>query len=300
MKGILFADIGTPAQPTLKSVALFLGRFLSDKQVISLPWGLRHLVVWGCIVPFRTFIVWKRYKMISNPHSPLYTNIQRLTTTVQQMLKGTHLVTFGFRHSCPSISNAITFLSQNGCRQIEIHILSPLYSESINGSIIEYCKAFPQVTIRHTLEPVVKAWAEKVKDASFVVMSFHSLPQSEAAIAYYNSAAQLAEEIATVAKLPKDRYMISFQSRFSYGKWLGPSTEEIQDILIAKGIPCVTVITPGFVLDNIETLWELDIFYKNRFLSRGGKEWNVVPCLQDSRTFYETFVSNYSSNHLSC
>jgi protoporphyrin/coproporphyrin ferrochelatase len=42
------------------------------------------------------------------------------------------------------------------------------------------------------------------------------------------------------------------------------------------------VISPGFAADCVETLEELAIGLKATFLEKGGEQFTVVPCLNDS------------------
>ena len=44
----------------------------------------------------------------------------------------------------------------------------------------------------------------------------------------------------------------------------------------------ILVICPGFSSDCVETLEEISIQGKESFLSSGGKNFDVVPCLNDS------------------
>lgn len=65
-------------------------------------------------------------------------------------------------------------------------------------------------------------------------------------------------------------------------KWLGPSASAEIGRLSASGVDGVNVICPGFACDCTETLVEIAEGLKGEFLSRGGKTFNYVPCLNDS------------------
>ena len=49
-----------------------------------------------------------------------------------------------------------------------------------------------------------------------------------------------------------------------------------------KGVKNLIVITPGFASDCIETLEEVSMEYKDLFLELGGKNFSLIPCLNDS------------------
>jgi ferrochelatase len=75
---------------------------------------------------------------------------------------------------------------------------------------------------------------------------------------------------------------ISFQSRFGPKEWLKPYTADVLHKLIDDGVKNLLVITPGFASDCIETLEEVNMEYKDLFLEAGGKNFSLVPCLNDS------------------
>jgi ferrochelatase len=51
--GILLMNVGTPDEPTVKSVKTYLREFLLDPDVIDIPAPLRHLLVRGIILRTR-------------------------------------------------------------------------------------------------------------------------------------------------------------------------------------------------------------------------------------------------------
>ncbi len=56
---------------------------------------------------------------------------------------------------------------------------------------------------------------------------------------------------------------LSYQSRSVPVKWLEPSTDEMIRSLAQKGIKNILVVPISFVSDHIETLYEIDMLYKN-------------------------------------
>ena len=74
----------------------------------------------------------------------------------------------------------------------------------------------------------------------------------------------------------------TFQSRFGPDKWLQPYTDKTLEALPKEGKKNVLVICPGFSSDCVETLEEISIQGKESFISAGGKNFDVVPCLNDN------------------
>lgn len=81
----------------------------------------------------------------------------------------------------------------------------------------------------------------------------------------------------------------TFQSRFGPQQWLTPYTDKTLENLPKEGIKNLLVICPGFASDCVETLEEINIQGRESFLSNGGKNFDLVPCLNDSSDHIELF-----------
>ena len=55
-----------------------------------------------------------------------------------------------------------------------------------------------------------------------------------------------------------------------------------QDSWATMGIKNLLVICPGFASDCVETLEEIAIQGKESFLKSGGKNFDMIPCLNDN------------------
>ena len=75
----------------------------------------------------------------------------------------------------------------------------------------------------------------------------------------------------------------TFQSRFGPQEWLKPYTDKTFEILPTEGKKNILVICPGFSSDCVETLEEILIQGKEIFLSAGGNNFDLVPCLNDNQ-----------------
>ena len=88
----------------------------------------------------------------------------------------------------------------------------------------------------------------------------------------------------------------TFQSRFGPQEWLTPYTDKTLESLPGEGIKNLLVICPGFASDCVETLEEIDIQGRESFLSNGGENFELIPCLNDSQEhidLFETLVKKY-------
>ena len=74
----------------------------------------------------------------------------------------------------------------------------------------------------------------------------------------------------------------TFQSRFGPAEWLTPYTEEKLIEFATGKYKNVMLICPGFSSDCIETIEEIGLRAKEVFIKNGGKNFTLVPCLNDN------------------
>jgi len=63
--------------------------------------------------------------------------------------------------------------------------------------------------------------------------------------------------------------------------WLQPYTEDTLKALIKRGVRKLTIVSPSFAVDCLETLQEVAIEYRDKFLEMGGERLTLVPALND-------------------
>ena len=72
-----------------------------------------------------------------------------------------------------------------------------------------------------------------------------------------------------------------YQSRFGSVEWLQPYTEDTLKLLAERGVRKLTVVSPSFAVDCLETLEEVAMDYRDEFLKLGGERLTLVPALND-------------------
>ena len=108
---------------------------------------------------------------------------------------------------------------------------------------------------------------------------------------YCQKTSRLLSESYTNLKI-----MTTFQSRFGPQEWLKPYTDKTLEELPKKGINNLLVICPGFASDCVETLEEINIQGRESFLSKGGKNFDLIPCLNDNPdhiNLFEKLIKKY-------
>ena len=66
---------------------------------------------------------------------------------------------------------------------------------------------------------------------------------------------------------------------------LEPETSEVIKILAEQGIEKLFVYPISFVADNSESLYEIDILFRNKALSYGVDIFHTIPCLNTDDSF---------------
>ncbi len=90
---------------------------------------------------------------------------------------------------------------------------------------------------------------------------------------------ETARRLGAALELAPGQWSVGFQSRMGRTPWISPATEDRLTALIDAGQRRVVVLTPSFVADCLETLEEVGIGLRERFLSRGGESFVLAPCL---------------------
>jgi ferrochelatase len=127
----------------------------------------------------------------------------------------------------------------------------------------------------------LRAYWHKHGRGELLVMSFHGLPKRGSEV-YERQCRTTALLLSAALGLREGAWKVTFQSRFGYAPWLQPYTEPALVEAAKAGVGRVDVACPGFVSDCLETLEELGIGARRRFLEAGGREFHLVPCLNES------------------
>jgi ferrochelatase len=251
-------------------VRAYLAEFLSDPRVVALPRLVWLPILHGIVLPRRSHASAEKYRQIWTPEgSPLAVHTRK-----QAELLGAD---YAMRYGQPSLSQALRSIPD------VVVPLYPQYSDSATGSVIDLIPpGIPFVRDFHAHPGYIEALAAQVRRhrrSDMLVMSFHGLPKRGAA-EYERQC--LATGNLVAEKLDLKNFKIAFQSRFGFAEWLQPYTEPTLVELARAGRAEVDVFCPGFVSDCLETLEEIGIAAKARFLEAGGRELNVIPCLNEA------------------
>ena len=310
-KGVLIAYLGTPDSPDVLSVRRYLKEFLSDPRIIEVPKIIWCFILNIFILNFRSFNSARLYKSIwTDGGSPLLVNCIKIKEKVQKSLPSNYQVALGMRYGNPSIKSALNELKEANCRDVEVITLFPHYSATTVGSIfdavsteIKSWRWVPSVKFLNSYHdnPLLIEILSKRIQKSFdsqgkpdkLVFSYHSIPKKyfDSGDPYHCLCQKTSRLIAEKLSLDEKDYITAFQSRFGPSEWLKPYTSETMKSLPKEGIKSVQVVSPGFGVDNLETLQEIDIENKEYFEDAGGENFHYIPCLNDDDDHVEFLIS---------
>ena len=310
-KGVLIAYLGTPDSPDVLSVRRYLKEFLSDPRIFEVPNIIWWFILNIFILNFRSFNSARLYKSIwTDGGSPLLVNCIKIKEKVQKSLPSNYQVALGMRYGNPSIKSALNELKEANCRDIEVITLFPHYSATTVGSIfdavsteIKSWRWVPSVKFLNSYHDnplLIEILSKRIKKSfesqgkpDKLVFSYHSIPKKyfDSGDPYHCLCQKTSRLIAEKLSLDEKDYITAFQSRFGPSEWLKPYTSETMKSLPKEGIKSVQVVSPGFGVDNLETLQEIDIENKEYFEDPGGEIFHYIPCLNDDDDHVEFLIS---------
>ncbi len=303
--GVLLVNLGTPAAPTAGAVRRYLAEFLSDPRVVEIPRALWLPVLYGVILLVRPARSARKYAEIwSDAGSPLAVHTAQQAELLAKSLAARDpawRVEHAMRYGEPSIGAALDRLRTAGCDRILVLPLYPQYAASTTASTMDAVGAWlararnvPELRfIKHfhdhaayiaaLASGVRRHWRANGRGGK-LIMSFHGLPQFalERGDPYHCECHKTARLLAEALELDEREWRVTFQSRFGRAAWLQPYTEPTLVQMAREGTSRVDVVCPGFVADCLETLEEVGIGAKRAFLAAGGREFHLVPCLNES------------------
>ncbi len=318
---VLFCNLGTPEAPTASALRKYLAEFLGDHRVVEIPKAIWWLILHGIILRVRPAKSAAKYASIwTEQGSPLAVWTERQAGHLGQALasRGHHIeVRHAMRYGQPSVASQLDALKAQGVERVLIVPAYPQYSGTTTASVFDAVYAWALKTRRipemrfvnhyHDDSGYIDALAQTVRahwqdhgQPDQLVMSFHGVPARTLALGdpYHCECHKTARLLAERLGLPKDRYKVTFQSRFGKAKWLEPYTEPTLVALAQAGTKRVDVMCPGFTSDCLETLEEINDEAREAFLHAGGEQFHYIPCLNDRPDWLQA-LAGLCEQHLS-
>ncbi len=309
--GVLLINLGTPDSTSWWDIRKYLKEFLSDRRVIEVNPILWKIILNLFILTFRPSKTAHAYKKIwkqdTNESPLLYFTRSQAKKLKDKIGKENLIIDFAMRYGNPSIMTKLNFLKDLGCENIVVLPLYPQYAAATTATVCdEVYRSLMNMRWQPSLQiiphyesnpyyinAIVKSIKKKVESISWkpdlIISSYHGIPKK-----YFDKGDPYHCYCHKTSRLIKESYdsidiQTTFQSRFGPQEWLTPYTDKTLENLPSKGIKNLLVICPGFASDCVETLEEIDIQGRNSFLKNGGKNFDLIPCLNDNSDHIELF-----------
>jgi len=298
---VLLLQMGGP--DSIADIEPFLYNLFCDRDIISIGPAFLQPLLARFIARRRSGKVSAYYSKIGGK-SPIRELTEQQASELEKKLGDRYRCFVAMRYSRPDTAEALAAVSREGIKRIIALPLYPHFSRATTGSSLNQLErdlARSNENIELTIvrqfcdhPQYIAALAEKIEKGLAgiekrgdvqLLFSAHGLPQS-----FIDSGDPYLEQIQTTVRLVMERFAdishhLSFQSRAGPVKWLEPSTEDKISELAAKGAGPLLVVPISFVSDHIETLYEIDIQYREEALSLGLNEFSRVEALNSSEKF---------------
>ena len=316
--GVLLINLGTPDSTSWWDIRKYLKEFLSDRRVIEVNPILWQIILNLFILTFRPSKTAHAYKKIwrkQSNESPLLFFTRNQAHKLKGVMENEKtIVEFAMRYGNPSIKSRLGMLKEKGCENIIILPLYPQYAGATTATVCdEVYRSLMQMRWQPSLQIVPHYESEpyyiraltnsiekKIKEINWkpdlIISSYHGIPKS-----YFDKGDPYYCYCSKTTRLMKEMFnkieiQTTFQSRFGPQEWLTPYTDKTLERLPSKGIKNLLVICPGFASDCVETLEEINIQGREIFLKNGGKNFDLIPCLNDNSdhiNLFSTLVTSY-------
>lgn len=245
-------------------------------------------------------------------------------------------VALAMRYGQPSMEEALQRLYACGVRRVYVLPLYPQYARSsfetavvhalethqcleLEGmELISLPAFYSDEGYRRVLADSVRPYLEEPFDK--LVVSMHGIPLShlsgpcqrdngnaqhcrehqhspqEGETCYRLHCERSVEYLREYLGLNPKQIELVYQSRLGRHEWIKPYFATRVRQWAREGSERIVVVSPGFACDCLETLEEIQHEHRSTFLSRGGKSFVYVPCLNSTPAFV-TALADIISKH---
>jgi ferrochelatase len=286
--GVLLLNMGGPEKQ--EDVRPFLYNLFSDRQIIRLGPALLQKPLAALIARRRAPASRENYQKIGGG-SPL----TRITAEQARALElrladdGRFIVRSCMRYWPPFADAALQEMVDAGVSELIALPLYPHYCRATTGSSfadlrrqnaklglnlpIREIRSWPAEpeyinALAARIQEGLALFADDERETVQLVYSAHSLPKKfiEQGDPYVE---ELKRTIAAIEKKLGRKGKLCFQSRSGPVEWLEPSTPDMLEQLAGQGCKNILMAPVAFVSDHIETLYEIDMLYRDRAAELG-------------------------------
>jgi protoporphyrin/coproporphyrin ferrochelatase len=312
--GVLLFNLGGPE--TLADVRPFLFNLFADPDIIRLPWRAMQKPLAWLISTQRQKKSRSYYEQIGGG-SPLRRITEEQARALERALASRNInarAYVGMRYWNPFIEEALDQIRRDHVDHLVVLPLYPQFSVSTTGSSLNRMHAIAAETgYRLPATSVVCSWeadanyieamaaAAREELARFpdqdplrthILFSAHSVP-----VRYIEEGDPYLDHTKRTVELVMERlgvhrpHTLSFQSKVGPVEWLTPATNETIPKLAREGVRQLMLVPVSFVSEHSETLYEMDILYRDLATQEGIPQYRRVPAMNCRTDFIDALAS---------
>lgn len=295
-KALVLMNMGGPRNK--EELEMFLRNMFNDRNILTMKSDFLRSMIAALIVMSRKNSAWENYEQIGgqSPINPLTQQlVEKLNDTLEEVF-----VTQVMRYTPPFAPKCVEILKQQHIEDVILLPLYPQYSTTTTKSSIEDFMEVANSSFNIRIidpfyknddfnEAIVEDIKKSVDNTSEynLIFSAHGLPQKivDAGDPYekqINEHVELLSQLLKVKNINFESIHLAYQSKVGPMKWLEPSLDTMLEQFKDKK---VLIYPIAFIIDNSETIFELDIEYREIAQELGIKEYQVVSCMNDTDKF---------------
>lgn len=230
-----------------------------------------------------------RYRLIGGK-SPLLDITRAQAAAIEEGLAkagAPSKVYVGMRYWHPYIRETLAEMDADGVEAATAVVMAPFSSPVATGAYekdveaaLENCKTLKRVEFVsnwHVNPAFIKTHVDSIKEALsgfknpedvLVIFSNHSLPHESLEGDAYEM--KIAQAVTKITRSLDVDHRVAYQSQGAkVFTWLGPKVEDVLEQASKQGKKGVIIVPLGFAADHVETLYDIDILFKELAETKG-------------------------------
>jgi len=292
-----------------KGVRPFIRGILGDPDVMRFPFSRAFsLLAAPIIARLRQKEVIRRYELIGG-----FGILARKTGGIAEALERRLGVPVraAYRYSPPSFDAVLDDLRRSGVERVAAIPLNPQFSISTNGAFLSafvasarrlgmgvsalqsfYAHAaFEGIMVEHIRRFMETDGSDGPAGGDHVLFVAHSVPVRNLRL-HDPYVGQVEAQMKTLAVRlgVEGRSSLAYQSSAGPIAWVGPAAEDHVRELARSGVSSLLVVPLSFVVENLETLYDLDVRLRQVALDSGMKRYRRVPAPGEDGRFVDALA----------
>lgn len=285
-KGVLLLNYGGPRDES--EVYPFLRELFSDPALFRYPeWIRKRLSKY--LARRRMPVTTSIYNEMGR-FSPIWDETTSQAEALQSALGENYRVFTGMRYFPGDLQKAAREISESGIGELLLLPLFPQESETTTGSSIKAALAslkeagfkgsihesrhfFREEGFLHSVGALLREKLSESEEKPRIIFTAHGLPLKLALRDNYHdhvreTAKLICDKLSIILSLTNpsangwQEAILAFQGKVGPMKWLKPSVEDVIEEWSKAGCGSVLLVPISFVSEHSETLYEMDILYR--------------------------------------